>query len=187
MSDDSGNDSREGADGSSAQAAGDSTREEMQAQLQRHIEAASQLQSIKSQTLGSRTFKARNVDPSMRPTLQPGDILEIGGASLMKLKPNDLVYYRVSGDEFRVRKIVRRRNDLSDVAFIVADELGHEESIIDAQVFGMVVAYERNGQSVRLQRPPMNIDTSDLMEQGRELGLKAWNRISDLFKRKSGG
>lgn len=170
-----------------ADAGGESTREEMQAQLQRHIEAASQLQSIKSQTSGSRTFKARNVDPTMRPTLQPGDILEIGGASLLKLKANDLVYYRVSGDEFRVRKIVRRRNDLADLAFIVADELGNEDSIVDSQVFGLVLSYERDGQTVKVHRPPVTIDTSDLLEQGRELGLKAWNRISDLFKRKSGG
>ena len=160
---------------------------DLQSQMQRHIEAASQLQSVKSQTSGGRTFKARNVDPQMRPLLQPGDILEIGGANVMKLKPNDLLYYKVSGDEFRVRRIVRRRNDLADIAFVVSDESGHEENVSDTQIFGLVLSYERDGETVRLQRPPLQIDTSDLLEQGRSFGVKAWNRISALFERKPRG
>lgn len=185
MSDDNPN-VNEGADGDHAKAAPETTREDMQAQLQRHIEAASQLQSIKRQTTGSLTFKARNVDPAMRPTLQPGDILEIGGVSPMRLRPNDLVYFRVSGDEYRVRKVIRRRNDLTDLAFIVSDEAGNETTITDVQVFGRVVAYERDGQQVKLVRTGTSIDTSDWVHQTSVYAKDLWNRILEFFKRKSG-
>jgi hypothetical protein len=168
--------------------ADDRANEEARFQMQRNIDAASQLQSIKANTSGGRTIRVRNMDLAMRPLLHPGDTLEIGGANVMKLRPNDLVYFRPGGDEYRVRKIVRRANDSNDLAFIVCDADGNgEERVVDSQILGVVIAAERRGEVIQFQKGPLSIDTGSVVEKGLSLVQEAYNRISGLFNRKSGG
>lgn len=155
----------------------------LMAQAQRDLEAATQLQTIKAQTLGQRTFRARNLDPGMAPLLLPGDILEIGGANPMKIKANDFIYYRLVGDDHRLRKVVRRRNDLEDVAFVVCDGSGKEDTVLYTSILGVLISYERDGQIVRLQKEAVSVDVSDLGYQVKWFFYDAWNRIRSLFDR----
>lgn len=162
-----------------------SRSEEARREMMRNIDAAQQLQQIKSNTSGNKTLKVRNHDMAMRPTLHPGDMLIIGAANVMKLRTNDLVYYRAGGDDYKVRRIARRINEGSDVAFVVVDDDGNESRMTDTQVLGLVLGVERRGETMTFQRP--GIDGNKVMEKGLNLVQDAYNRISGLFNRKSGG
>jgi hypothetical protein len=161
---------------------------EARQEMMRNIEAAKQLQAIKANTTAGKTMKVRNSDLAMRPTLHPGDVLTVGGANVMKLRSGDLVYFKVGGaDEYRVRRVVRRVNEGSDVAFMVADDDGHEERVVDTQILGLVHSAERRGETISFQKSALNIDSGKVMEKGISLVQEAYNRISGLFNRKSGG
>jgi hypothetical protein len=124
-------------------------REDNRLEIQKNMNAAAQVSQMRQSVSKGKTFRARYVDQRMRPTLVPGDVLEIGGCTVIEYKPGDLVYFH-TGEDFQVRKIARHTMSGADMAFSVKSEDGDEFNLAASQIIGRVVTIHRKGEAIQI-------------------------------------
>lgn len=161
--------------------------EDPQEMMKKNVLAAAQLAEIKARTAGGKTHKVKYEVDEMKPTLLAGDNLEIGAADLLKLRTNDLIYYRATGDEYRVRRLIRQVKDSVSMRFITSDVAGVEEKVEASQILGVVMSATRGKDVIRFKKLPTQFDMSAFMEKFATRLQRFMDRISQLFNRNSDG
>ncbi|MBM3461976.1 MAG: hypothetical protein FJX76_07740 [Armatimonadetes bacterium] len=155
----------------------DAERHAARQEINRNMAAAAQVSQMRQAVLKGKTFKSRYGEKNMHPLVHPGDVLEIGGATLMEIKPNDLLYFQ-QDNGFQVRRVVRHSVTGGELSFIVkAEDATTETTLPAAQIIGRVVRIERHGEIIELVR----FGGGDIQKQlGPMLG-KAANWVQDTI------
>ncbi len=151
-------------------------RDRARLEIQKNMTQATHVSQMRQSVMKGRTFKIRYLDKAMEPALVPGDVIEVGGATVMQYKAGDLVYYH-AGDLFYVRRIVRHNTASGEMAFMVKTEATDEIVSLGAtQIIGRVINIERRGETINLVRK-----RADTSEMGPLAGVV--NLVQDVIDR----
>ena len=97
-------------------------------------------------------IKVKVLDKGMMPTINIGDIAEVMSVQVTNLKSNNIIFFR-QNDTFMVRRIIECIFSGSGQFKVKGDNQSEAEPLVNAsQIIGKVVAFERDGQKILLEK-----------------------------------
>jgi len=97
-------------------------------------------------------IKVKVLDKGMMPIIMIGDTVEVQPVHAMNLRTNNIIFYR-QGENFLVRRIAAVTFGQSAEFTVKGDSLEKDEPIVQAsQIIGKVIALERDGQRIDIDR-----------------------------------
>ncbi|MDQ7821956.1 MAG: hypothetical protein RDV48_04080 [Candidatus Eremiobacteraeota bacterium] len=120
--------------------------------LQMDLKTVDQMTRWRKKLSKGENIKIKVLDKGMMPTVMIGDTVEVMPVHAMNLKTGNVIFFRQS-ENFLVRRIVEVVYGKSGEYRVRGDAIETEEpSVVAGQIIGKVVAVERNGQRLEVER-----------------------------------
>lgn len=122
------------------------------AEMKRNLAAAAIVWQLKKTVDAGKAVRVRVQDDTMKPTLEPGDFIEVGRMSPAELRSGDLLFL-LQGDMLRVRRFagITRVGDKPHVQVRSEGSREMDPPVPTAHVIGRVQAAERDGKRLRIR------------------------------------
>jgi hypothetical protein len=120
--------------------------------LQQDLKTVDMMTRWRKKIAKGENINVKIVDKGMTPIIKIGDTVEVTQVHAMDLRPGNLILYR-QGENFIARRIARLQFGKQTEYIVKGDAFENEEPPVQAsQIIGKVVALDRDGERIELEK-----------------------------------